>query len=378
MKNIKVISAILHDEKRLLLYFPYDIQLTNIIKEISGRKWSSSNKCWHIADSRENLDLLFKVFKGIAWLDITLIKRSYKSTDELKHDIKKKKPLSELCSEKLHSIEQFSEWMKQQRYSSNTIKTYRDCLTIFFRFHNEKRIEQINNDDIILFNKNYIIENNYSATLQNQVINAVKLFYKKQVKKELNPLIIERPIKARKLPKVIAKNDVEMILKSIQNIKHKTALTLIYACGLRRSELINLKKADIDFNRKTLSVLNSKGQKDRVIPLSNSLAKIISDYYTVCKPLTYFIEGQYQNMQYSATSLEKIFHKYCDNIIKNNNFTLHCLRHSYATHLLEAGTDLRYIQELLGHKSSKTTEIYTHVSMKNLKNIKNPIDDFDL
>ena len=121
-----------------------------------------------------------------------------------------------------------------------------------------------------------------------------------------------------------------------------------------------------------------KGQKDRILPVSEKLLKLIQQYLAALKPEKYLIEGQNKGEPYSTTSLENIFHKYLGFVIKNHNFTLHCLRHSYATHLLEAGTDLRYIQELLGHKSSKTTEIYTHVSMKILKNIKNPLDDFGL
>jgi site-specific recombinase XerD len=134
----------------------------------------------------------------------------------------------------------------------------------------------------------------------------------------------------------------------------------------------------LNSKRKNVTIFNGKGQKDRVLPLSDKLLEQIKKYYFAYKPLVYLIEGQEKGKPYGETSLEKIFHKYSGEVIKNHNFTLHCLRHSYATHLLEAGTDLRYIQTLLGHKSSKTTEIYTWVSMKSLQNIKNPTDDFDL
>ena len=189
---------------------------------------------------------------------------------------------------------------------------------------------------------------------------------------------IKRPRKYRPLPKVISKQVVEQMLVSIPNFKHKTALTLVYACGLRRSEILNLKLMDLDSKRKTLTVINGKGQKDRVLPLSDKLMDMIIRYYKMYRPKKYLIEGQSPGEQYSETSIENIFHKYLGKIIKNHSFTLHCLRHSYATHLLEAGVSLRYIQELLGHKSSKTTEIYTWVSMTGLQKIKNPTDDFDL
>ena len=134
----------------------------------------------------------------------------------------------------------------------------------------------------------------------------------------------------------------------------------------------------IDFHRKTVTIYNAKGKKDRVLPLPEKLEKMMADYIRLKQPQTWLIESTRRGRKYSATSLHNIFEKYMTGVKKNHNFTIHCLRHSIATHLLESGTDLRFIQELLGHKSSRTTEIYTHVSMKSLKNIKNPFNDFDI
>lgn len=275
-------------------------------------------------------------------------------------------------------ILRFKSWMRQKRYSESTIESYSEVIAIFFAYYSDKQIFEITNNDIISFNTKYIIEKKLSFSYQNQFVNAIKLFFKKNYSRNLEIEDIERPRRPKKLPKVIAKNDVKRMLKSIRNEKHKMALTMIYACGLRRSELINLKLEHINSKRKTLTIFNGKGFKDRVLPLSDKLLEQIKKYYFLYKPKVYLIEGQYKSTPYSEASLEKIFHKYLENIIKTHNFTLHCLRHSYATHLLESGTDLRYIQTLLGHKSSKTTEIYTWVSMKSLQNIKNPTDEFDL
>jgi site-specific recombinase XerD len=268
--------------------------------------------------------------------------------------------------------------MRQKRYSESTIDSYSEVIAIFFAYYGDKQIFEITNSDILSFNTNYIIRKKLSFSYQNQFVNAIKLFFKKNYSRNLEIDDIERPRRAKKLPKVIAKNDVKLMLKSIRNSKHKMALTMIYACGLRRSELINMKKEHISMTRKNVTIFSGKGFKDRVLPLSDKLIEQINKYYELYDPEIYLIEGQERGMPYSETSLEKIFHKYLENIIKIHNFTLHCLRHSYATHLLESGTDLRYIQTLLGHKSSKTTEIYTWVSMKSLQNIKNPSDDFDL
>ena len=277
-----------------------------------------------------------------------------------------------------HRLSFFETWLRNQRYSEKTIVTYVKAIKIFFQFFKSKLPEQITISDFHSFNKDFIIKQGYSASYQNQVINAIKLFYLKVEHKELNIELIERPRKYRPLPKVIPKEVIQRMLTSIPNLKHQTALTLIYSCGLRRSELINLKLCHLDSKRRTLSVINGKGQKDRVLPVSEKMMQIIIKYYKMYKPTVYLIEGQVKGQKYSETSLENIFHKYLGMICKNHKYTLHCLRHSYATHLLESGVNLRYIQELLGHKSSKTTEIYTYVSTHSLSTIRNPIDDFDL
>lgn len=272
----------------------------------------------------------------------------------------------------------FETWLRNQRYSDKTIVTYVKAITIFFDFFENTLPEQITIADFHCFNKDYVLKNRYSASYQNQLINAIKLFYLKVEQKKLDIELIERPRRYNPLPKVIPKEVIKKMLTSIPNLKHQTALTLIYSCGLRRGELINLKLSHLDSRRKTVAIINGKGQKDRVLPVSEKMMKMIIRYYRIYRPEIYLIEGQVKGRKYSETSLENIFHKYLGMIYKKHNFTLHCLRHSYATHLLEAGVSLRYIQELLGHKSSKTTEIYTHVSTHSLSTIRNPIDDFDL
>jgi len=186
---------------------------------------------------------------------------------------------------------------------------------------------------------------------------------------------IERPRPEHKLPNVLSKAEVKAILDAPGNIKHEAMLSLIYACGLRRSELLNLKPADIDSKRHLLIIKNAKGRKDRVAPIPEKLIEQLREYYKKFRPQTWLFEGQKKGKQYTATSLQQVLKDSLKKCGINKPVTLHWLRHSYATHLLESGTDLRYIQELLGHKSSKTTEIYTHVTDKNLQKIKSPFDD---
>jgi integrase/recombinase XerD len=193
--------------------------------------------------------------------------------------------------------------------------------------------------------------------------------------RELNAENIERPRKTHSLPKVMDKKDLKRFFESIKNTKHKMAFETIYAYGLRRSELLNLKLQHIDTKREMISIINAKGKKDRSLPISKKWLEKVKAYYYTYKPEIYFIEGQYPGKSITAGSLQKVFERALADSKINKPYTIHCLRHSFATHLLENGTDLRYIQELLGHKSSKTTEIYTHVSKESLKNIKNPFDE---
>jgi site-specific recombinase XerD len=186
---------------------------------------------------------------------------------------------------------------------------------------------------------------------------------------------LHRPKKEHKLPKVLSKNEVKKILDSSKNIKHKSILMLIYSAGLRRSELLNLHISDIDSERMVINIRGAKGKKDRISLLSGNMLNMLRDYYKKFKPVKYLFEGP-GNSKYSSTSVSNILKKATAKAGINKKVTPHMLRHSFATHLLEQGTDLRYIQELLGHSSSKTTEIYTHVSKRAIDKIKNPIDDF--
>jgi site-specific recombinase XerD len=284
------------------------------------------------------------------------------------------KDLGKLTETNNKEIEGFKRWMAQKRYADNTIKIYYSCLTLFFRYFAKKTIEEIVIKDIENFNLNFIVKHGYSPKTQNQYISAIKLFYIKMKGINYDLSNLERPIEGQKLPKVIPIEDVQAFLAGIANIKHKTVLSTIYSLGLRKGELINLRLENINFKRDVVEIISSKGKMDRDLPLPKKLKELITIYQNQVKPKKWLIEGQKPGTQYSATSIDKILKKYLERIIKNHTFT----PHSYATHLLDMGIDLRIIQELLGHKSSRTTEIYTHVSMKNLKNIKNPLDGFEI
>ncbi len=184
---------------------------------------------------------------------------------------------------------------------------------------------------------------------------------------------IDRPRKEKKLPQVISKSEVMKILDNTNNLKHRCIVGLLYSAGLRRNELINLKLSDIDSNRMLIRIESGKGNKDRYSLLSNQILDDLRIYYKKWRPKKYIIEGQYGG-QYSGQSIAVIVTKAAKKAGIRIRVTPHMLRHSFATHLLEAGVDLRQIQVLLGHSSSKTTEIYTHVATSTFSSIKNPLD----
>lgn len=343
---------------RLLVRFSFDDTLKHLVKQLEGALWSFSLKSWHVNDTPENLAKVYTLFNGKAEIDDTLLVAIVK-----------------LSAEAEEKINVFISWLKSKRYSPNTIKTYVDAIKSFLKFYANKPISEITNQDVIKFNNEYILANNYSASFQNQVVNAIKLFFKTVQNKSIDVDLVHRPKRPKLLPNVLSKEEVKSILDAPTNVKHKTMLSLIYACGLRRSELLNLKPEHINSKRNVLIIKQSKGKKDRITPISDKLIALLRDYYKSYKPEVWLFEGQNKGEKYSAESLQKILKQALEKCKITKPVTLHWLRHSYATHLLESGTDLRYIQELLGHNSSKTTEIYTHVSTKSLQNIKSPFDD---
>ena len=266
--------------------------------------------------------------------------------------------------------------MQQRRYSENTINTYESMIISFFKYHHSKDIKEITKQDLIDFNTNYILANNYSYTYQNQLVNALKLFYKKVKNTDLDLEQLDRPKKAKRLPEVLSLDEVKELLTLTKNVKHKTLLSLLYSCGLRIGEALSLKLTSVDLERNLLHVKSGKGRKDRFVPLSVIMIQLLKTYYAQYKPKIFVFEGQ-NDANYSAVSARQVLKRALLHTSIKKHVTLHTLRHSYATHLLENGTDIRFIQELLGHNSPKTTMIYTHVSTTSLEKIKNPFDDFE-
>ncbi len=260
-----------------------------------------------------------------------------------------------------------------RRYSPSTVNTYLNCLKTFFLYFNHKNTEALTKEDLLLYLEN-MVKKGYSKSSQNQHINAIKFYYEKYLEREKQYYYIDRPIKDKKLPIVLCKEEVQSLFNQIYNLKHKTILVLIYSCGLRVSELTNLRIKDIDSQRMLIQIRNSKGNKDRQVQLTKQILDLVKKYYNSYIPENYLINGV-NGGKYSTASIQKIIKRMAYRAGIRKNVTPHTLRHSFATHLLEDGIDIRYIQTILGHSNIQTTQIYTHVSSKHLKNIKNPTDD---
>ena len=218
---------------------------------------------------------------------------------------------------------------------------------------------------------------NYSISYQKQVINAVKLFFQVNPSNSFSIEELERPKELKTLPVVLSLNEVEKLINSIINLKHKTIIMMIYSCGLRRGELQSMKINDIDSDRMIIHIKQAKGKKDRIVPLSSTMLKQLRTYARAYKPNELLFTGK-SGGKYSGTSLQAILRKALQKAQIIKPVTLHTLRHSYATHLLESGVNLRYIQDVLGHSSPKTTQIYTHVSTEDFGKIVSPLEKLSL
>lgn len=263
--------------------------------------------------------------------------------------------------------------LQLKRYSSNTRKSYINAFQNFLVFFSHKKIDDLKKNEI----QEYLLsqlENGTSSSFQNLQINAIKFYYEKVLGRKREIYDLPRPKKEHKLPAVLSEEEIIKLFKQVSNIKHKAILYLIYSGGLRLSEVVNLKITDIDSKRNLILIRESKGKKDRTTLLSQALLELLRDYYREYKPENYLFEGQ-KGGQYSVRSVQNIFRMALSKSGIKKHATVHTLRHSFATHLLERGTDLRYIQELLGHANSKTTEIYTHITKKGLDKIVSPLDN---
>jgi site-specific recombinase XerD len=346
------------------------------LDSLPGLKFSDEFGMPYFPNTPGNINLIFKKFKGVAWVNGNhfFSRRTInKDNEEINVDWFRKRELKEgykACPA------DFLLKLELKRYANNTVRTYVACFEKFINAHDETDYMLLNEMDIRLYLQK-LIQGGASNSYVNQMINSIKFYY--EVVKEMPNRFysVERPRKEHALPKVISLEEVQSIIRNTNNIKHKCIVSLLYSAGLRRGELLNLKKEDIDSKRMVIIVKKGKGNKDRLTVLSQKVLEDLRVYYRKHAPKEYLFEGE-NGGQYSAASVVAIINKAAKKAKISKKISPHILRHSFATHLLENGTDLRYIQTLLGHSSSKTTEIYTQVAIKNIQLIKSPIDLINL
>ncbi len=348
----KVVTVTNINKNALCIDFEYDTDLLKRVKSIPGSRFNGDLKAWIIPASYRSIEILRIYFP----LPINLIFKKAFSHD--------------------HNLKKYREVLELKRYSINTQRAYLAAFEGFIDYYADQDIDSLTDEDAGKYFVYLVIKRRVSAAVQKQAINAVKFYYEKVLNRPVSRFPYKRPKKEKHLPVILSEEEISAIIKATRNLKHRTIIMVIYSAGLRLSELLNLKIDDIDFERMLIHVVSGKGKKDRYTILSERLTEVLKRYVYAYQPSKYLFEGQYGG-RYSAKSVQNIVKKAVSSAGISKHATVHTLRHSFATHLLENGTDLRYIQELLGHQSSKTTEIYTHVSRKSIAKIRSPLENID-
>jgi len=350
----------------LKLYFMYNQAMIEAIKQLPLCRWNTTENCWTLPYSEQSVKYIhgFAVANGLEWL--------YREE-------RKQKVLPPNRSEVRvrTNPETYLAKLRELRYSLNTIDTYTYMFRDFINYYPDKELGDITEEEIVLYLQYLVTERKVSTSYQNQAINAIKFYYERVLGGRRKVYMIERPREEKFLPEVLSQEEVTALLNATDNLKHKAILMTIYSGGLRISELINLKIKDIDSDRMQIRIEQAKGKKDRYTLLGQKTLEVLRSYVKQYQPQEWLFEGM-NHGPYSETSIKKALRTALDKTKITKHVSPHTLRHSFATHLLEMGTDLRYIQNLLGHQSSKTTEIYTHITVKGFDQIKNPLDRLDI
>lgn len=263
--------------------------------------------------------------------------------------------------------------MKQLNYTQSSIDNYVPLFEEFINYYPDNAIEEITPAMVEAYMQYLVLDRKYGTSSHRMAISAIKFYYEKVLHRSKYTYQFEQPRSEKKLPVVLNRSEVDVMLDRTKNLKHKCLLMVTYCCGLRVGELTGLKLKDMDMERGTLHIRQAKGMKDRYVFIAKKCIPVLLSYIEIYKPAAFLFEGE-NGGPYSSRSAQLVFHYAVQRAGINKDVKFHTLRHSFATHALENGTNLRVIQEILGHNSSKTTEIYTHVTQKTLESFRNPLD----
>lgn len=352
------------------IYFPRDPILQSIARRIKGVVYSNTHRCWYKPGLNDAMVREVRLFlaEHVNVIDKTgaasepgVINASSKGNNTTLNVI----------------LDKIASKLKLKGYSYSTQSTYLSQFKLFMDHYTGIDPATLTYDDIIKYLLYLIEKRGLGRSTQNQAINAIKFYYEVVLGDVRRTYYIDRPKKERRLPEILSQEEVVCLFDHAGNLKHRLMLMIIYCGGLRRSELLNLHISDIDVERKVMFIRGGKGHKDRQTILAERLIGDLERYINEYKPQYWLFEGISRG-KYSATSLHKVFVRAQMAAGIRKEVSLHTLRHSFATHLLEAGTSTRYIQALLGHESPKTTEIYTHVTRFGMDKLRSPFDQLPL
>jgi site-specific recombinase XerD len=352
----------------------YNTQLNKIYRTLGFVKYSNTHKAWYLPKNKDLLKQVATAVTSLAQFNVEPLKLTVDEVATKQVNNIKSKVLNLISEHNLKQLELMLQTLTLKAYSSSTINTYKNEFAIFLQTIKTKKVDEFTPQRIKDYLQYCFDELKLSESTVHSRMNALKFYYEKVLHREKFFWEIPRPKKRIILPKVISEEKIVKGLLSIENIKHKVLLMTAYSAGLRVSEVVSIKVANIDSDRMQIFIEDAKGKKDRVVPLSKVALALLREYYTIYKPKEWLFEGQVKALPYSARTAQAVFNFYFEKIGIPKYITFHSLRHSYATHLLESGTDIKYIQELLGHNDIKTTLRYTHVSKKSLSKIESPLD----
>lgn len=363
------------------IHGPDTLHYKTSIKQISGIYWQHQEGFWYMKCTREAFEQFKLQTKHLFSLNTNELKQYLEQRKAISLD--QTKPIKRvtalqlvkfpLCPSNILAYEAMKNKLIVKGYSPNTIKNYLYEFQLLLRLLKERSINDLEKDHIQSYLLWLLKEQGCSETKVHTTVNAIKFYFEQVIDRQKVVYDLPRPKKPFKLPSILAAEEIIQLILSVKNLKHKTLLMTGYSSGLRVSEIIHLKMTDIDSKRMMMHLRGAKGKKDRMVPLSNMLLNTLRSYYLAYKPKVYVFESHFGEM-YSARSAQKILQdaKKAAGIYKQGG--IHMLRHSYATHLMESGTDIRIIQNLLGHNSIRTTMLYTHVSNKDLAKVESPLD----
>jgi integrase/recombinase XerD len=370
------------------IYFKNDADLNLKVRKLPAVKWSQTNRCWYVPLKPQSLNYLCEQLKEKANLDTAAVNEYFEKrksvvatiTASSQKEVSKtiiSSPAWKLNKDNLAALERFIEQLKLKAYSPSTIRTYRSEFLQLLQILKKKNVNDLSPDDLRRYMVYAMEKQGIKENTAHSRLNALKFYFEQVLKREKFFWEIPRPKKPLQLPKVLNEDEIGKLFRALLNKKHKAMLFTIYSAGLRVSELVNLKMEDIDSGRMQIHIQCAKGKKDRYVGLSPILLDILRNYLRTYKPQpkSFLFESEQSFTAYPIRTVQKIFTDAKNKAGITKATGVHVLRHSFATHLLEKGTDIHYIKELLGHFDIKTTERYLHVSKKQLVNIISPLDD---